>query len=57
MSEVTDDRQRTPIGELGTFLWQHRTWWMIPVLIFAGGIGLLALFGRSSAVAPFMYTF
>jgi hypothetical protein len=57
MSEITDDHQRSVIRELGPFLWQHRTWWRIPVLIVAGGIGLLALFGQSSAVAPFTYTF
>jgi hypothetical protein len=44
------------MGELLTFLWEAKLWWMIPmfiVLLFLGGLIALA---QSSAVAPFIYT-
>lgn len=43
-------------GELLSFLWQRRLWWLIPMvlvlLIFAG----LLVTANSSALGPFIYT-
>jgi len=44
------------LGELFSYLWQRKLWWMIPmivVLIFV--VGLL-IFAQSSPIAPFIYT-
>ena len=43
-------------GELITFLWVMKLWWMIPmvsVLLLFGGF---FIFAQSSAIAPFIYT-
>jgi len=43
-------------GELLTFLWQRKLWWMIPMvfvlLVFAG----LMVTAQSSVLGPFIYT-
>jgi hypothetical protein len=43
-------------GELITFLWTNKLWWMIPMITVLLGLGLLIAFGQSSALAPFIYT-
>jgi len=44
------------IGELFSFPWANKLWWMAPVvvvlLLFAG----LMFLAQSSALAPFVYT-
>jgi hypothetical protein len=44
------------VGELFSFLWANKLWWMTPVvvvlLLFAG----LLFLAQSSALAPFVYT-
>lgn len=43
------------MGELMTFLWSRRLWWMIPMVIVLLAFGLLIIFTQSSALAPFLY--
>lgn len=43
------------MGELMTFLWARRLWWMIPMVIVLLAFGLLIIFTQSSALAPFLY--
>ena len=43
-------------GELLSFLWQRKLWWMIPMVVVLALFGLLMIFTGSSAVAPFIYT-
>lgn len=44
------------LGELFSFLWANKLWWMSPIIIvmllFAG----LMFLAQSSALAPFVYT-
>lgn len=43
-------------GELMSFLWQRKMWWLIPmvfVLLLFGGLMVTA---QSSALGPFIYT-
>lgn len=43
-------------GELMSFLWERRLWWLIPmvaVLLLFGGLMVTA---QSSALGPFIYT-
>jgi len=43
-------------GELLSFLWQRRLWWMIPMVGVLVLFGFLLLFAQGSAIAPFIYT-
>ncbi len=43
-------------GELMSFLWERKLWWLIPmvaVLLIFGGLMVTA---QSSALGPFIYT-
>jgi hypothetical protein len=43
-------------GELLGFFWQHKWWWLTPMLLALLVVGLLVIFAQSSAIAPFIYT-
>lgn len=43
-------------GELLTFLWQRKLWWLIPMIVVLVLFGMILIFASSSAVAPFIYT-
>lgn len=43
-------------GELLSFLWQRKLWWLIPMVTFLVLFGLLLIFTQSSAVGSFIYT-
>jgi hypothetical protein len=44
------------VGEILTFLWQRKLWWLIPMVTVLLCFGLLLIFASSSGVAPFIYT-
>lgn len=44
------------VGELFTFLWEQKLWWMIPMVAVLVAFGLLLVFTQGSAIAPFVYT-
>ena len=43
-------------GELVSFLWERKLWWMIPVVVMLMGFGLLMVFASASGIGPFVYT-
>jgi hypothetical protein len=43
-------------GELLSFLWAAKLWWMIPMVLTLLLLGGLMIFAQSSAIAPFIYT-
>jgi len=43
-------------GELLSFLWVARLWWMIPMVLILLLLGALIMLAQSSAIAPFIYT-
>ncbi len=43
-------------GELLSFLWQQRLWWLIPMVIVLLAFGGLLVTAQSSALGPFIYT-
>jgi hypothetical protein len=50
-------RQRFGIaGELMTFLWQRKLWWLIPMVLVLLVFGGLMVTAQSSALGPFIYT-
>jgi hypothetical protein len=44
------------VGEIVTFLWQRKLWWLIPMVVVLLLFGLLLIFASSSGVGPFIYT-
>lgn len=44
------------LGELLSFLWQQKLWWLIPMVIVLIAFGLFLVFAQGSVVAPFIYT-
>jgi len=43
------------VHELFLLLAENKKWWMIPIFVVLGLVGLLALLGSTGA-APFIYT-
>jgi hypothetical protein len=43
-------------GELLSFLWVMKLWWMIPMVVTLLVLGGIIIFAQSSAIAPFIYT-
>jgi len=44
------------MGELLTFLWKRKLWWLIPMVMVLLLFGLLLIFAQTSSIAPFIYT-
>ncbi len=50
-------RRRVGImGELLTFFWEQKLWWMMPMVLVLLLLGIFLVFAQSSAIAPFIYT-
>jgi hypothetical protein len=43
-------------GELLTFLWKRKLWWLIPMVLVLLLFGLLLVFASASGLGPFVYT-
>ena len=43
-------------GELLAFFWQHKWWWLTPMIFALLLVAVLVVFAQSSAIAPFIYT-
>ena len=57
MSLVQVAKRRFGIaGELLTFLWGNKRWWMVPMMVVLLMFGVLMVLAQSSAIAPFIYT-
>jgi hypothetical protein len=44
------------VGELLSFLWQRKLWWLIPMVVVLMVFGLLLVFASASGIGPFIYT-
>ena len=44
------------LKEIWQFLWSQKKFWLIPIVLTLGLLGLLLIFAQSSAIAPFIYT-
>jgi len=44
-------------GELFSFFWSNKRWWMVPILVTLFLFGVLLILAQSSAIAPFIYSF
>ncbi len=43
-------------GELVTFLWKAKLWFLIPFVVMLLVFGGLLIFAQATGVAPFIYT-
>ncbi len=43
------------IGEIWAFLRIRKKWWLVPVVVLLGLIGVLLVLTEGSALAPFIY--
>ena len=43
-------------GELLSFLWQQKMWWLLPMVLVLLVIGGLMITAHSSALGPFIYS-
>jgi hypothetical protein len=43
-------------GELFTFFWNSKRWWMLPIITIMLVLGVLLVLAQSSVIAPFIYT-
>jgi len=44
------------VGDLMSFFWHNKWWWLTPMILVLLGLGGLVVFAQSSAIAPFIYT-
>ena len=43
-------------GELLSFLWHRKLWWMIPLVAILVFFGIIIVVGSATGVGPFIYT-
>ena len=43
-------------GEVLTFLWSRKRWWLIPMVVMLLVFAIVMVFATASGVAPFIYT-
>jgi hypothetical protein len=48
-------QRSSTVGEVFTFLWQRKLWWLLPLAVMLFLIGILFAVAQLSAVAPWMY--
>ena len=44
------------VGELLSFLWKQKMWWLVPMVAVLLVFGLLLIFASASGIGPFIYT-
>ena len=44
------------IKEFWQFLRERKRWWLAPIVIFLLALGVLLVFAKGSALAPFIYS-
>jgi hypothetical protein len=44
------------VGELFSFFWSNKRWWLLPMLLTLFLLGALIVLAQSSVIAPFIYT-
>ncbi|MDD4013642.1 MAG: DUF5989 family protein [Candidatus Omnitrophica bacterium] len=48
-------KQRPFLLELWDFMVARKKWWLFPIVIMLALVGMLIIFGQSTAVSPFIY--
>jgi len=55
IEQLADEAQPGLVAEFIDFLAHNKKWWLLPILLVVGVLGVLAIFAGSGA-APFIYT-
>lgn len=50
-----EEQQPSIVSEFAYFLKENKKWWLLPILLILGLVGLLVMLG-GSGLAPFIYT-
>ena len=53
--DAGQEKQLSLVQEFYVFVTENKKWWLIPILLVLGLVGLLVLLGSTGA-APFIYT-
>ena len=53
--QLDDEEQLSIVQEFMVFITENKAWWMIPILVVIGMVGLLVILSSTGA-APFIYT-
>lgn len=53
--EELDEKELSLIGEFVEFIRENKAWWMVPIVLTLGLLGVLVLL-TSTGAAPFIYT-
>ena len=53
--DAGQEKQLSLVREFQLFIIENKKWWMIPILVVLGLVGLLVVLGSTGA-APFIYT-
>ena len=53
--ELADEKDLSIVQEFMLFITENKAWWMVPILLVLGLIGLLVILSSTGA-APFIYT-
>ena len=53
--EAGKDQQLSLVQEFVVFITENKKWWMVPILLVLGLVGLLVVLSSTGA-APFIYT-
>lgn len=53
--EAGEQQQLSLLREFTLFITENKKWWLIPILLVLGMMGLLVMLGSTGA-APFIYT-
>ena len=52
--QAASKRRRGMASEVSSFVWRNKRWWMIPMILVLGLLGLVILLG-SSGTGAFIY--
>lgn len=53
--QLARDKQLSLVREVSAFLVDNKKWWLLPIVLALGLVGILAVLGATGA-APFIYT-
>ena len=48
-------KNKNLLAELWSFMRVRKKWWLLPIIIMLILVGILIVFGQSSALSPFIY--
>lgn len=48
-------KNKSLLGEVWDFLKVRKKWWLLPIIVMLILVGILIVFGQSSALSPFIY--